>query len=152
MIRTIEGFRRDDLGDWVAELSCLHGQHVRHQPPFVDRGWVVTAEGRAARVGTGIDCPLCDRGELPDGLHVVRTAGPFDDRSVPRGLLRDHRVAPRTWARLRVLAGSVAIAMGTDPSTRYELASGEDRGIPPEVVHAVALSGDARIEIDFLSL
>ena len=45
MIRTIDGFHLDDAGDWVAELSCLHGQHVRHRPPFRDRAWVETEDG-----------------------------------------------------------------------------------------------------------
>jgi len=52
MIRTIVGFHRDEEGDWVAELSCDHAQHVRHRPPFWDREWVTTEEGRTARIGT----------------------------------------------------------------------------------------------------
>jgi hypothetical protein len=67
VIRTIEGFHRDDEGHWVAELSCLHRQHVRHQPPFQDRAWTQTEAGRASRVGTDIDCPLCDRADGPEG-------------------------------------------------------------------------------------
>jgi len=63
VIRTIEGFFQDEVGDWVAELSCRHRQHVRHAPPFRARPWVLTEEGRAEHVGTGLDCPLCDRGE-----------------------------------------------------------------------------------------
>jgi tellurite methyltransferase len=63
--RTIAGFHQDDEGDWVAELSCLHNQHVRHRPPFQDRPWVMTEAGRASHIGTGIDCPLCDRSEPP---------------------------------------------------------------------------------------
>jgi hypothetical protein len=63
--RTIVGFHQDDEGAWVAELSCLHNQHVRHQPPFRERPWVVTESGRASRIGTDIECPLCERGEPP---------------------------------------------------------------------------------------
>jgi tellurite methyltransferase len=65
--RAIDGFHQDEEGDWVAELSCGHGQHVRHRPPFWDREWVTTVQGRAERIGTELDCPLCDRLELPDG-------------------------------------------------------------------------------------
>ena len=65
MKRAIAGFHQDDQGDWVAELSCLHNQHVRHRPPFQERPWVVTEAGRAGRIGTELDCPLCDRGEPP---------------------------------------------------------------------------------------
>ena len=43
------GFHCDDNGDYVAELSCGHGQHVRHQPPFQIRPWVIDPEERAKR-------------------------------------------------------------------------------------------------------
>jgi hypothetical protein len=61
----MEGFHQDDAGDWVAELSCGHTQHVRHRPPFVERPWVTTAAGRAGRIGAEIECRLCDEGEPP---------------------------------------------------------------------------------------
>ncbi|MHB1711793.1 MAG: DUF3565 domain-containing protein, partial [Acidimicrobiales bacterium] len=37
MIRVVVGFHPGTHGDWVAELSCWHNQHVRHQPPFQNR-------------------------------------------------------------------------------------------------------------------
>ncbi len=150
MERTIVGFHLDDLGDWVAELSCLHNQHVRHQPPFFDRPWVMTEGGRAARIGTAIECPLCDRAEMPDGLEVVRTAGPFDDTTLPAGLRRDHRVADGTWARLRVLDGSIRFTMATVPPVDRLLGAGDEQAIPPGVAHAVHPAGAMRIEVDFL--
>jgi len=60
MRRSIVGFRQDEEGDWVAELACGHRQHVRHRPPWQLRPWVVEAESRQARIGTPLDCPLCD--------------------------------------------------------------------------------------------
>jgi hypothetical protein len=72
VIRTIEGFHQDGEGDWVAELSCGHTQHVRHRPPFVERPWVTTAAGREGRLGADLDCLLCDEGEPP---HVAPGAG-----------------------------------------------------------------------------
>jgi hypothetical protein len=64
--RAIVGFHRDEQteqgepGDWVAELDCGHNQHVRHRPPWTLRPWVVTPEGRQARIGQPLDCKLCD--------------------------------------------------------------------------------------------
>jgi Protein of unknown function (DUF3565) len=55
----IVGFHQDDEGDWIAELSCGHCQHVRHRPPFVERPWVLTEAGRAARIGATVECPKC---------------------------------------------------------------------------------------------
>lgn len=150
MIRTIDGFHLDEAGDWVAELSCLHNQHVRHQPPFRDRPWVLTESGRAERRGTGLDCPLCDRAELPDGLERARTAGPFDEATLPAALQRDHRVAERTWGVLRVLDGSLEVEMATSPPIERRLRAGDDQPIPPVVAHRVRLRGPARLAIDFL--
>ena len=49
--RRITGFHQDELGDWIANLECGHSQHVRHNPPWENRAWVVSSDSRAARVG-----------------------------------------------------------------------------------------------------
>jgi tellurite methyltransferase len=151
VLRTIDRFTQDEHGTWVAALSCLHRQHVRHQPPFRDRPWVLTEQGRAEHLGTALDCPLCDRAELPRDLEVVRTAGPFDATTLPAGLRRSHRVAERTWGHLRVLDGSVRFTMDTTPPVDARLNAGDAHAIPPGVTHAVSLDGSARIAVDFLT-
>jgi tellurite resistance-related uncharacterized protein len=147
--RTIVGFHQDEDGDWVAELSCLHNQHVRHRPPFQERPWVLDGSERSARIGAGLDCPLCDRAELPDGLRLVRTAGPFDADTLPAGLRRDHRVAEATWGRLCVEAGSVRFSMGTEPPVDVRLEAGDRQPIPPSVPHALTLEGPVRLAVEF---
>jgi tellurite methyltransferase len=149
--RHITGFHRDDEGDWVAELDCLHSQHVRHRPPFQNRPWVVTEAGRAERLGTELDCPLCDRAELPEGLMVERTAGPFDQTTLPAGLRRAHRIPAGTWGRLRVLAGSVDFSIDTDPPVEHHLDTGQLQPIPPEVDHELRPRGPVRLVVEFLS-
>jgi hypothetical protein len=62
----ITGFHQDEQGDWVAELSCGHGQHVRHNPPWLMREWVLTREGRERFLGRLLDCKKCD--EQVEGL------------------------------------------------------------------------------------
>jgi hypothetical protein len=150
MQRGIIGFRQDDEGDWIAELSCLHSQHVRHRPPFFDRPWVLDAEARAARLGTDLDCPLCDRCELPADLELARTAGPFDEATLPAGLRRPHRVASRTWGLLRVVRGTAQLRIDTDPPTDGHIGEGGSQPIPPEVEHVLDLGEDAVVEVDFL--
>ena len=149
MERTIIGFHADDVGDWVAELSCLHNQHVRHQPPFLERPWVLSEEGRSNHVGTFIDCPLCDRAEMPGDLKLARSAGPFDAASVPPALLKEHQIAERTWGDLRVLEGSVKFSMATNPPFERQLTSGEHQPIPPGIKHRLVLEGAVTLAIDF---
>lgn len=62
MARRIVGFEQDSEGHWVAQLECGHGQHVRHNPPWINRPWVVTPEGRAQAIGRTLDCAKCAAG------------------------------------------------------------------------------------------
>jgi hypothetical protein len=68
MKQPITGFHTDDVNDWVAELSCGHFQHLRHNPPWTTRPQVITATGRQSLLGTELDCIKCDRGEPADAI------------------------------------------------------------------------------------
>ena len=61
MKRAIVGFHQDDEHHWVADLECGHSQHVRHDPPWQLRPWVMTEEGRSQFLGTQLECVKCDR-------------------------------------------------------------------------------------------
>lgn len=60
MKQKISGFHLDGENHWVADLECGHRQHVRHQPPWMERPWVLTEEGRRSRLGVELDCKRCD--------------------------------------------------------------------------------------------
>lgn len=66
MRQAIVGFHRDDDNHWVARLACGHNQHVRHDPPWVNRPWVITETGRRERLGALLECVRCERGEPRD--------------------------------------------------------------------------------------
>ena len=149
MQRTIVGFHHDDEGDWVAELSCLHNQHVRHRPPFQNRPWVVDDSRRASRMGAALDCPLCDRAEMPDGLTLARVAGPFDADTLPTALRRHHRVAERTWGCLWVLEGAVVFSLESDPPLEVRLEAGGRQPIPPGLPHRLTVDGPVRLAVEF---
>ena len=92
MERAITGYHLDDEGDWVAELSCGHNQHVRHRPPFQLRPWVTEGTKRTARIGTPLSCLLCDRAELPGGLQIIRSSPEWSEQTIPAGSLVPHRL------------------------------------------------------------
>ena len=66
MDRKIVGFHQDEEHHWVAELECGHNQHVRHNPPWTSRPWVVTQEGRARALGQTLPCRKCDAKSLDE--------------------------------------------------------------------------------------
>ena len=149
--RAMTGFRRDEDGAWIAELSCLHSQHIRHEPPFWEAAWIEDDEERPRRVGQPIECPRCDRAELPDGLHPVRTTATWDASTVPAALRRAHRVAAGTWGVLEVEAGGVRFHADTEPPTDVRVTSGRSQPIPPELDHHIEPEEGARFRITFLT-
>jgi hypothetical protein len=68
MNQAIIGFHKDEEDDWVAQLNCGHFQHVRHNPPFINRPWVITEESRNSMLGYPLNCKKCDHAEPKDIL------------------------------------------------------------------------------------
>jgi len=60
MKQSIVGYKQDEEIHWVVVLSCGHFQHVRHNPPMVNRPWVLTEEGRKEMIGYELECKKCD--------------------------------------------------------------------------------------------
>ncbi len=60
MQRRITGFHQDAEQHWVADLDCGHRQHVRHDPPWHVRPWVLAPETRARFIGTTLECAACE--------------------------------------------------------------------------------------------
>ena len=150
--RAITGFHCDEDGEWVAELSCGHGQHVRHRPPFQLREWVMDEQGRNEKLGAQLTCPLCDRAELPNGLTLVRSSPEWNEHTIPAGLLRDHRIAAGTWGQLIVHFGRLRFTLRTTPEFDVIVDPDATQAIPPEIKHVVHPLGPVRFSIHFLSI
>jgi hypothetical protein len=71
MKKAITGFHQDEEQHWVAELSCGHTQHVRHDPPWQSRPWVITEQGRSSKIGSTLECKKCDE----ENLGTVKVSG-----------------------------------------------------------------------------
>lgn len=86
---------------------------------------------------------------IPDGFRLVRTTDVFDERSVPTGLLRAHRVADGVWGRLVVHGGAVRFVFEDAPDAAVHLLAGSSITIPPGRLHHVELDGPARFAVEF---
>jgi tellurite methyltransferase len=139
MIRRIVGFVMDDEGHFVARIDCGHGQHMRHKPPMTFRPWVLTEEGRAERVGMDIECPLCDRAEMPAGYAEYKRTAVFDESTVRRGLLGEHRTKVGVWGMLHVIEGEIDFILLEPERSVTTLAAGSTHVIVSGVAHQVAL-------------
>jgi len=154
MKRPIEGFHEDDERHWVADLSCGHSQHTRHNPPLAERPWVLSEEGRRSRIGHELDCVLCDRAEMPDGHAPYQRTKSFDEETVPKALTANHTTKRGVWALIHVERGALeySIVDGSSPGgdERVELLEpGKPGLIVSEVEHRVKPLGDVSFYVEF---
>ena len=57
MNQKITRFHKDEENHSVADLECGHAQHVRHDPPWMDRPWTQTQrDAIAASTWNSIAC------------------------------------------------------------------------------------------------
>lgn len=145
----ITDFRQDSEGDWVAELACGHAQHVRHRPPWQNRAWAVSEEGRASMLGAAIECPLCAMPGLPDAARPYRRTPTFTESTVPAALLRDHRTKPDVWGRIVVESGELEYHL-EQPRCDFILTTERPGIIAPDAAHHVKPLGEVRFYVEFL--
>ncbi|MGE3800140.1 MAG: DUF3565 domain-containing protein [Candidatus Kapaibacterium sp.] len=150
MQRTIVGFHRDEEDQWVAELDCYHGQHMRHTPPFYERFWVLTEEGRATRLGRQVECLKCDQFEWPEKLLEFKRTPEFTEETVPAGLLRDHRTKGGVWAKIIVIEGTILYS--PEAGEPIHLTPSRFGIIVPEMKHSVQLLTPVRFYVEFYHL
>ncbi len=146
MQTTITGFHQDELGDWVAELACDHGQHMRHRPPWELRPWVMTEHGRQQKLGEAIECPLCDQIAMPPRASEYKRTATFTEETLPAALRADHRTKAGTWARIVVEAGALEYHVR---GRVHRLEPGQLGLVEPERTHHVVPLGAVRVHVEF---
>lgn len=131
----------------MAELSCGHGQHIRHAPPWQNREWVNDEQGRSGKLGTELDCLLCNMASLPPGLARYKQTPSFDEQTVPAALLGEHRTKADVWGEIIVEEGRLEYSCDRGV---FVLRPGVVGIVEPERVHHVRPLGPVRFHVCFL--
>jgi tellurite resistance-related uncharacterized protein len=147
--RTVTSFRLDAEQHWVAVLDCGHGRHVRHDPPLVEREWVLDEAQRDAKRGSSLDCKRCDRRELPEACIELRRTRVFTEATLPDALRSRHSTRRGVWGVLHVRSGRLLYRQHAPFDEEHVLAGGETDVIVPEVEHEVEPQGAVEFEIAF---
>ena len=87
--------------------------------------------------------------ELPVGATCYWRSGLLDERSLPAGLQREHRLKEGTWGVLTLLSGSTGFTWDDDEGGTVELSAPARMIIPPTVPHHVDVRGPFTLEIEF---
>ena len=136
MERPIVGFGQDDEGVPLAWLSCGHAQHIRHNPPFVNRPWVLTEEGRAGMLGRPLNCVRCDELDMPDDFVPYDQTAPLSEADLAVTPATTQPTAPGIWTRIVVLDGALRLRiprLGVD----RELSPAQPGTVPAEVAYSL---------------
>lgn len=149
MKRPIVGFHLDQATHWVADLSCGHGQHLRHEPPFTNRAWVTSPAEREEKLGEVLDCLRCDRLEMPEGFGPFKKTPEFDQETVPNGLLKNHATKAGVWAMIHVLEGKLKYYTDCLEGGELLLEPGKPGVVAAQARHRVQCIGPARFYVEF---
>jgi tellurite resistance-related uncharacterized protein len=87
--------------------------------------------------------------ELPVDSIRYWQSGQFDQRSLPAGLTREHRLKEGTWGLLTLMSGTIDFSWDDSQGGTVLLSAPARMVIPPTVPHHVAGSGPFTLEIEF---
>ena len=83
------------------------------------------------------------------GSVAYRTIGPFDARSLPKGLRAEHRLKDGTWGLLELSEGLLRFVWDDEASGADELSAPATFIVPPQVPHHVEGEGPFALTITF---
>ncbi len=149
MKRQIVAFHLDPENDWVADLDCGHGQHVRHNPPFENRAWTTTEGGRKSKLGVRLNCVRCEELEFPEHFISYKKTAVFDADSVPTALTLSHSTKAGVWAKIHVLEGQLSYSIAQPLGKTFVLDSAHAGIVIPEVAHSVQPAASVRFYVEF---
>ncbi|MFU7528101.1 DUF1971 domain-containing protein [Qipengyuania sp. ASV99] len=89
------------------------------------------------------------RFSLTPGASCYRRLGPYDEGSIPRGLLAEHRLKAAVWATLTVEAGTIMFVWDDKECDRCKLVAGDEFVVPSREQHRLELVGPVRLSIAF---
>ncbi len=92
------------------------------------------------------------RRPMPADARIYRSIGPFDNQSIPKGLLAEHRLKPDVWARLELDEGTVTFVWDDSAGGLEKLTAPTQLIVPPEVPHHLEADSAFRLSIHFCSI
>ena len=149
MKRQIIAFHLNPENDWVADLDCGHGQHVRHNPPFENRVCTTSETGRKSKLGVMLNCVRCEELELPQNFIPYKKTAVFDADSVPTALTLSHSTKAGVWAKIHVLEGQLSYVIADPISKEFVLDPAFIGIVTPEILHHVRPHGPVRFYVEF---
>ena len=148
MEKKIVGFHVDELGDWVADLECGHAQHVRHNPPWINRPWVLERAGREGSLGMLLDCLKCNMPTIPVSARQIDCSEILDLQALVSHYTEVQKNDGDYWIKVVVSEGELVYQQVADKTTGYVIDQAFSAVIAPGEMFA--LSSKASVLFQFL--
>ncbi|MEC7277490.1 MAG: DUF1971 domain-containing protein [Bdellovibrionota bacterium] len=86
--------------------------------------------------------------EIPQNAKVYKQTDVFDEKTVPKALLKEHSTKTNVWGKIVILEGRLIYSI---PSTKeqFELTVSKFGVVEPEVKHLVKPLGKVKFYVEF---
>jgi len=86
--------------------------------------------------------------KIPTGLLPVRKTPEFDEESIPKGLLKEHKTKAGVWGKIVILQGKLQYKIN-DPEEVVILDSENFGVVEPTKLHEVKALGPVKFYVEF---
>lgn len=86
---------------------------------------------------------------LPPEVNPYKKTPIFDEETIPKGLLADHRTLAGVWGRIVVLEGELTYTIKGEPDETLILNHKTDGVVEPQVIHFVRPNGKVKFFVQF---
>lgn len=149
MEKKIVDFHVDEQGDWVADLECGHTQHVRHNPPWINRPWVLEEEGRKRSLGALLDCLKCNMPTMPERVHRVECSEVFDQQALVNQYSGMQKNDHDCWIKVVVSEGELVYQQVADKTKGYVIDSNFSAVIMPNEIFSLSPKGHVLFQFHY---
>ena len=87
--------------------------------------------------------------ELPNNVESYKSTKTFDEESIPKGLLNDHKTMSGVWGKIVIIEGKLRYVIKSTPTEEIFLDKEKFGVVEPEVLHYVEPVGSVRFFVEF---
>ncbi len=149
MDQNIVRFHQDEEGCWVANLICGHCQHVRHNPPWVNRPWISTEATRELYIGQSLNCLKCNMPNIPSSAKQIKCSEQYDQQSLHQQFVGAQVNNSDFWIKVIIFEGELVYRRLTEIPHGYVVDSEYSAVIEPRMKYILRSKGPVRFKFQY---
>ena len=86
---------------------------------------------------------------IPETVKAYKKTPVFNEETVPKGLLKDHRTQKDVWGKINILEGELVYTIHSDPPETATLTPDHPGVVEPEMLHYIKPNGKVSFYVEF---